>query len=73
MSHTWRNGDGRKRPMKIGRCGPTGKVRYESHDAAFDGAYRLLEAKPQVKELRAYRCNLCAGWHLTSKPKTIPK
>ena len=45
------------------------KRRYKSHDEA---ALELLiiQARPWTKKVptRAYHCNLCHGWHLTSQP-----
>lgn len=41
------------------RCGPTGKRLYKSEAAA-------MMAHPEMP--RAYRCEYCGGWHLTSKP-----
>lgn len=61
------------RPPVMDRCGPTGKVRYRSLNAAVvqKGVLRRLGAKtrdPRRQEQRAYRCRHCLGWHLTKQP-----
>lgn len=44
------------------------KVRYRDEIAAQLALARLRrEDKPGHTEKRAYRCPMCAGWHLTSR------
>lgn len=56
--------------MSHARCTTTGKLRYRREASA----NRVLgtiwsHAKPGRRlETRAYRCEHCNGWHLTSKP-----
>lgn len=53
---------------------PTGKIRYPS---AIDAgialgkaqASRRTRGRDEVVEVRQYLCDLCRGWHLTSKPQ----
>lgn len=54
------------------RCGPSGKARYRSEGAAFEALRDLWRKRdeglrPRRHERRAYRCPLCAGFHLTSQ------
>lgn len=50
---------------KLGSCG-TGKVWYGSELEA-KAALHLMPRKSRRKECRAYRCDRCSGWHLTSR------
>lgn len=46
---------------------PTRKVRYRDHESAVR-ALRGVAGSARAKiPVRAYRCNLCQGWHLTSQ------
>jgi hypothetical protein len=65
----------RQKPGKpVDRCGPTGKRRYGSEEAALD-ALESTQAKAAAgetrrHELRAYKCaRRGGGWHLTKAPK----
>jgi hypothetical protein len=50
------------------RCGPTGKVRFNSSAHALQRANQILESGKSNTELfRSYQCPHCGGWHLTSK------
>jgi hypothetical protein len=53
-----------------GRCGVTRKIRFGSHEAALMRAGEILN-KPgcNLRELSAYFCIYCGGWHLTSNRK----
>ena len=55
----------KKQPVRP-RCGATGKVSFESHEAAATRAGEIITASA-VKELRTYLCKSCNGWHLTSQ------
>lgn len=57
-----------RRPQPVGTC-RTGKLRYRDRIAALLTLDRLDNLDPARREKRAYRCPLCRGWHLTSKPK----
>ena len=49
----------------------TGKKRYRDEQAAMAALHGVVawdEAAPD-KELRAYRCDYCERWHLTSQPR----
>lgn len=60
------------RPMLAkDRCGPTRKLRYRSPGAAHNALESTRLARVEGhnvrrRELRAYHCLLCNGWHLTS-------
>ncbi|GAB2758984.1 hypothetical protein [Streptomyces bullii] len=56
-----------RRPRPVGTC-PTGKLRFRDRIAALLALGRIDNADPRRAEKRAYRCHLCHGWHLTSKP-----
>jgi hypothetical protein len=45
------------------------KKRYTSFAEAEEGAYKSLEHpdNTSIRKLEAYRCNICEGYHLTSK------
>ncbi len=43
------------------------KVRYESERVALNKMQYLNAKIPDSDLKRAYRCNHCKGWHLTSK------
>jgi len=55
----------------IDRCGPTGKRRYRSEGAARHALTALapIRPDPEHREQRAYPCNGCGGWHLTSQAR----
>lgn len=58
------------RPLvKADRCGPTGKRRYATEGkarAALREAQQAAKDHERRREQRCYKCNACAGWHLTS-------
>lgn len=56
--HGWRNSG---HPWRQ-KC-PTEKLQYRLQDEA------EMAAKLASPDHRAYRCRLCSGWHLTSKPE----
>lgn len=45
------------------RCAKTGKVRFQSHEAAL-----LRAGELKLAANRAYLCSHCEGWHMTSRP-----
>jgi hypothetical protein len=45
------------------RCTASGKVSFKRHDAV-----RAANHVSANKPLRAYRCEHCSRWHLTSQP-----
>lgn len=56
-----------KRPIRS-RCRRTGKVGYKSHDAAMlAGSFVLDQPDCRVRSFRAYLCQYCGLWHLTSQ------
>ncbi len=54
-------GSVQRRPLS--RCGVAEKVRFSSHDAARKRIATIRSGDP----LRAYFCEECDGWHLTSR------
>lgn len=61
--------------MKRRTC-PTGKIRYRDRigaSVALIDAQSKAHSQARVKhETRAYRCDRCRGWHLTSQPRRMP-
>lgn len=55
--------DGRK------KCRDTGKLRYRTQTSAEHALAHLLLHVPGQIPCRAYPCEFCDGWHLTSKPR----
>jgi len=50
------------------RCGPTKKVCFKTAEAAHVRAGEILsEPDCNAKEFRAYLCQYCNQWHLSSK------
>ena len=50
------------------RCGPTGKRRYKTAAGAMiDGASLVQSEAWKSNTVRAYLCQYCRGYHLTSK------
>lgn len=48
---------------------PTGKQRYRDRIAALLALSKISGETNRVRiERRAYRCEKCRGWHLTSQP-----
>lgn len=49
----------------------TGKKRYRDEAAALAALHGVVlwDEAAQGKELRAYRCDYCERWHLTSQPR----
>lgn len=61
---------------RLDRCGPTGKVRYRSENAARESLKTLRGQRrtdPARGERRAYKCWSCAGWHLTKQAYGEPR
>lgn len=54
---------------KLGRCGVTGKVIFRTEGAAKQRIKEILseETNRANNYLRAFQCNRCGYWHLTSK------
>jgi hypothetical protein len=53
---------------KAARNCPTGKQRYRSKDEALRTIHAAANSNSKVKPVRAYECDGCKGWHLTSQP-----
>lgn len=50
------------------RCGATRKVCFKSHAAAMARACEILGGDdPRAMQFRAYRCEYCGLFHITSK------
>jgi len=54
---------------KLGRCGATGKVIFRTEGAAKKRVKEILMGETDRCDgyLRAFQCNRCGFWHLTSK------
>lgn len=50
-------------------CPQTGKLRYRTQASAERMMTYLRANKDAQRVCRAYECQFCAGWHLTSKPE----
>lgn len=59
-----------------GKCGLGGKRRYRDHSEAIAALHGVANARYRAeldgvetrrREVRAYECDFCHGWHLTSK------
>jgi hypothetical protein len=60
-----RSGHFKLQPPKD-RCGYTGKIRFRSHEATLECIAAIFERnRTKESSLRAYKCNLCGGWHMT--------
>jgi hypothetical protein len=55
--------DRRKKPVE--KCGQTRKRIFKSHESAVEFVIGRADTMPVV--MRAYPCQFCGGWHLTSK------
>lgn len=49
------------------KCGHTGKVCFKSHQHAMHRAMTILSNMAGNGQFRAYECQWCGLWHLTSK------
>jgi hypothetical protein len=58
-----------------GKC-PTGKTRFRDHQESVSALHRSANHRvvdlsergfTKRQEIRSYPCDLCSGWHLTSK------
>lgn len=63
--------DVRRSMLARDRCGPTRKLRYRSPGAAENALEstrlaRVQDHNARRRERRAYHCQFCNGWHLTS-------
>jgi hypothetical protein len=68
MSYRRKSFERNRDRQRTDRCGPTRKVRFASHEAAFSRAGEILDRNnPRTAGFRAYQCNHCLGWHLTSQ------
>ena len=71
VKHLRRSGQLKKLPKpRTSTCYLTGKVRFEDEDTALralvDAVSARLSSKAERIESRAYYCQYCDGWHLTS-------
>lgn len=58
-----------RRTRTPGTCPQTGKARYRDRIAALLALTGIDNSNPKRREQRAYRCQFCRGWHLTSQTK----
>lgn len=67
--------DRRRKAPRLQRCA-LGKVRFPDHESAVEALHGARFSRLRSEELgmatrrqeqRAYRCDICRGWHLTSK------
>ena len=55
------------KPTKTNRCGLRGKRRFRDHRSAIEALRRIRSnSVRQTVPARAYECDACGGWHLTS-------
>lgn len=54
-----------KRSKDRGAC-PSGKRRFRDHPSAVAALRRTGSSSREVRPVRAYECDRCQGWHLTS-------
>jgi hypothetical protein len=64
--------DHRHRPHVSRRAWSCRKLRYPDHRAVVSALHSAVSARSSnpdscLRERRVYNCDLCAGWHLTSK------
>jgi hypothetical protein len=65
---------GRIHIRATGSCARTGKARFRDRIAAQLALNGIDNSDPKRRERRAYRCQFCRGWHLTSqKQRTTPR
>lgn len=59
----------------------SGKVRFRDHRDAVNALHQIANARSVARDLqltsnrrecRTYRCTACKGWHLTSRPMSVP-
>jgi hypothetical protein len=65
----------KQNPGRVDRCGATRKVCFRSHDAALQRCGELQCHAVEVGQIerravpqRAYRCQLCGFYHISSTP-----
>ena len=58
-----------KRAQRRKAC--TGKVRYETSDAARDGLRSLIRNKGYQGLMTPYRCSFCNGFHIGHPPARV--
>ena len=64
-----RHGREPKTRSGLGRCAATGKRMFHSQEEALAAAdRRLQDPHCNAASFRAYPCNQCGRWHLTSQP-----
>lgn len=60
------------------RCPACGKLRFRDHKAAVTFLHSARNARQRAtldgadtghREVRAYWCDACSGWHVTSQPR----
>lgn len=49
---------------------PTRKVRFRDHESAVRALRQTRDRGADKLPVRAYECNLCHGWHLTSQARS---
>lgn len=54
-------------------CNETGKLVYVSEKEAKDELILIKQSDSEKKPVRAYECEKCGGWHLTSIPYEVRK
>jgi hypothetical protein len=62
----------RRRSKKYPKCKSTGKVRFPTQiDAMMRASLWIMRAGMgfDKRRMRAYKCDMCGGWHLTSAKK----
>ena len=65
-----------RRPQDVPTCLVTGKLRFRDKKSAVQvlhtaAAVASLNPASRRREVRAYKCQDCRGWHLTSRPTWV--
>lgn len=50
----------------MSKCSYQGKTKLSKR-----AAERIISEKTCIADLRAYECQICGAWHLTSQPKKV--
>lgn len=65
----WKKRERGQARQDTSRCPHTHKTRFVTHEAALQRAGEILTGRnPRATAFRAYRCDKCGGYHITSKP-----
>ncbi len=54
-------------------CPVSGKRKYDSEREALATAAHQISTNNAPKDLKAYQCQWCEGWHLTKRAASVTK